>query len=48
MALFAITLVFLTSIGVGLAATYASLSAVLFLMERSVVATPKRDTAGQS
>jgi hypothetical protein len=35
MAVFAIALLFLTSIGLGLAGTYGMLSIVLFLMQRS-------------
>jgi hypothetical protein len=40
MAVFALVLVFLASIGLGLAGTYAMLSIVLFLMQRSVLPAP--------
>jgi hypothetical protein len=45
MAVLAIALVFLASIGLGLAGTYGMLSIVLFLMQRSVLpATDLSDT----
>ena len=45
MVVFALALVFLTSIGLGLAGTYAMLSIVLFLMQRSALpATDLPDT----